>query len=467
MSTSASSSEPEMFQCTFSNVTQKNVESSRKRRDPRARDRARNGSRDGGHASDSSSSASSSTRAARDSLSRHSGESGVPSSLPVAPLRVQRDERVANRGHVFRPRDDARARVANQLGRRAVLRHDREHRPLGGEVLEHLPRQDAAAAAAGLGDQQQQRVGVALEPQRLAARDVVDQLDAVGEAEALHELPVGRTEVAEEAHGHIFQPRLGERTEKRLRIALPEERARMRQPEAVGARVLDPGEVVEVAAVRDRDDPAARIEPARLDGDRLGGADDRIRLARDEMRDPGARLLLRARADPFRRAVRVQRDRVAQVGHPLRARRLLHRRADQVHGAGRRRRQHDVDPLAARDRERLRDGRRVPGHVLVGQEQPAADRRGAHERELDAAPAVLLVGDPPPARPDVARAVDPRLRRQRQVGVLVHPLRIVRREHVRLDPERGQMARELQRALHAAAAGGREIESDEEELHSR
>ena len=122
----------------------------------------------------------------------------------------------------------------------------------------------------------------------------------------------------------------------------------------------------------------------------------------------------------------------------------------EMNRAGRRRRQHDVDPLAAHDRDRLRDRGRVPGHVLVRHEQPAADRRRLQQRELHPGAAVLLVGDPPAARPDVARAVHPRLRRQRQVGVDVHPLRVVRREHVRLDPERGQMARELQRSLHAA-----------------
>src|SRR5439155_909383 len=58
-----------------------------------------------------------------------------------------------------------------------------------------------------------------------------------------------------------------------------------------------------------------------------------------------------------------------------------------------------------------------------------------------------------PARADVARAVHPRLRRQRQLGVGVHPLRIVRREHVRLDPVRRQLARELERPVYAVAAG--------------
>ena len=68
------------------------------------------------------------------------------------------------------------------------------------------------------------------------------------------------------------------------------------------------------------------------------------------------------------------------------------------------------------------------------------------------APAVLLVRDPTPARADVARPMHPGLRRQRQLCVGVDPLRVVGCEHVRLDAERRQMARELQRPLHAAAA---------------
>ena len=107
-------------------------------------------------------------------------------------------------------------------------------------------------------------------------------------------------------------------------------------------------------------------------------------------------------------------------------------------------------------------------HVLVGQRAGGGRSSPARKRTRSTPrPAVQLVGDPPAARPDVAGAVHPRLRRQRQVRVLVHPLRVVRREHVRLDPERRQVARELQRALDAAAARGREVEGDEKELHSR
>ena len=163
----------------------------------------------------------------------------------------------------------------------------------------------------------------------------------------------------------------------------------------------------------------------------------------------------------------MQRDRVAQVGHPLRAGRLLHGRADQVHRPG-------GDVVITTSIPSLRAieiafGIAVAFQVTFssGTSSRRPIGRGAQERELHAAPAVLLVGDPPAARADVAGAMDPRLRRERQVGVLVHPLRIVRRENVRLDPERREMARELQRALDAAAARGRKVEGDEEELHSR
>ena len=79
-------------------------------------------------------------------------------------------------------------------------------------------------------------------------------------------------------------------------------------------------------------------------------------------------------------------------------------------------------------------------------------------RSSPSAAAELLRRLPRP-RAEVARAVDPRLRRHAQLGVAVHPLRVVGREHVRLDPERGQVLRELERALHAAAARGREVDA--------
>ena len=55
----------------------------------------------------------------------------------------------------------------------------------------------------------------------------------------------------------------------------------------------------------------------------------------------------------------------------------------------------------------------------------------------------------------------------RVARVAVDPLGIVRGEDVRLDAERRQVLRELERALHAAAAGGREVHRHEQHLHGR
>ena len=80
-------------------------------------------------------------------------------------------------------------------------------------------------------------------------------------------------------------------------------------------------------------------------------------------------------------------------------------------------------------------------------------------------PAERLLAKQGLARADVADAVHPGLRRHRQLRVAVRRTRILGREHVRLDPERGQLARELERSLHAAAARGREVERHEQQLH--
>ena len=122
-------------------------------------------------------------------------------------------------------------------------------------------------------------------------------------------------------------------------------------------------------------------------------------------------------------------------------------------------------PSLPRDPDRGRDRGQVPAHVLVRDEQPPRGQLREHERAAEALLAVQLLGGLAPLRPEVARAVHPGLGRRAQVGVRVDPLRVVRREHVRLDPERGQVLRELERPLDAAAAGRREVERDEQQLH--
>ena len=68
------------------------------------------------------------------------------------------------------------------------------------------------------------------------------------------------------------EPRVVERLQERPRVALAEEAARVRDPEALAGRVVEPLEVVEVGAVRDRHDPPARLERPHLVGDEVGDA---------------------------------------------------------------------------------------------------------------------------------------------------------------------------------------------------
>src|SRR4029079_11507424 len=107
------------------------------------------------------------------------------------------------------------------------------------EVLEDLPGQDAAASPSGLRDQEEQRLGVALQLERAAARDVAEQLDPVAEAERVGILAVGGAEVAGEAGDDVVQARARARAQERLRVALAVEVAGVGDPEAVARVVLE------------------------------------------------------------------------------------------------------------------------------------------------------------------------------------------------------------------------------------
>src|SRR5205085_10485813 len=68
------------------------------------------------------------------------------------------------------------------------------------------------------------------------------------------------------------------------------------------------------------------------------------------------------------------------------------------------------------------------------------------------------------AGPDVAHSVHARLVDAGVLVVRVDPLRVLRRQDVRLDPERRELLGKLEPALHASAARGRKIESAEQDL---
>ena len=363
-------------------------------------------------------------------------------------------------------RDDPCPRFADQRRGGAVGWHGGQNRTFGGEVLEHLPREHALTAASCLGDEQQQRLRVALQLERALARRELVQLQPVAQAKRFRPLAVGSAEVAEEP-GHGIEPRVGERREERPWIAPAEEAARMRDAKA-GARVmLESGEVVEIAAVLDRHHGGARAERARLLRDRLGRSHDCVRLAGDQPCDRMPHALLGLQGGRVGPAVRMRQQGVAEVGHPACAGQSLHGGADEMDGAGRGRRQHDVDPLATDDACSRRDRRQRPADVLVGHEQASPEEARLEAQPVGARRAVQLLGRAAAFRAYVARAMDPRLRRWLELVVTVHPLRVVRRQHVRLDAQLGEMGCELQRPLDAAAARGREVERDDQDFHRR
>ena len=296
-------------------------------------------------------------------------------------------------------------------------------------------------------------------------RGVGNELEPVAEAELLGPFAVGRAEVADEARDRV-QLRVGERLQERTRVAAAEEAPRVRDREPLAAPVLEPGEVVEVAAVRNRRHGRGRLERARLVRDRVGRGDDRVRRVGDEPGDAGGGRLLRPHGQAVGAPVRVGGDRVAQVGHPANAGQPLDRRADQVDRVRGRRRDHCVDPLALDDSRRRRDRGQVPADVLVGHEQASPEQPDLRREALEALGAVKLVRRPLAGRPDVLRAMDPRLRRRDELVVPVHPLGVVRGEDMRLDPVARQMRRQLERPLDASAAGRREVQGDEQDLHA-
>src|SRR5439155_1891483 len=130
----------------------------------------------------------------------------------------------------------------------AGRRHGGEDRPLGGEVLEDLPRQNRCPSLARLRQEQEQRLGVALVSERAPAGAERQQLEAVAELQRLGPLAIARRELADEAADHALEPRLLESCQERPGVPLAEEAARVGDPETVAGMVGQTLEVVIVGA---------------------------------------------------------------------------------------------------------------------------------------------------------------------------------------------------------------------------
>ena len=228
-----------------------------------------------------------------------------------------------------------------------------------------FPERTPLPAPARVGHEQEQRLGVALEAERLRARARTGSARAgrPGRGDSAHsrsvvrKSPANRATTSRPESCSAWRNGRGSRFPKKLPACVIRKRG--------DGRVVEPREVVEVAAVRDRAHDAAGAERSHLLRDRLGDARDRVRAAGDEPREPLVRRLARARRGGVGAPMLVGDERVAEVGDPARSGRALGGGAHEMDRAGRRRRQDDVDPLPADDPDRGRDRGQVPAHARV------------------------------------------------------------------------------------------------------
>ena len=334
-------------------------------------------------ATSSRSASSSHARAPRDLVAATRPRAASPSSVPARQRRVQLAQRARDPVDVVGRDDDARARLADQLRRRAVGRHDREDRPLGREVLEHLAGEHALAAAAGLRDQQQQRLGVALQLERAAVRRVRDQLEPVAEPDAPRPTRGRRRGSRRRSGRRRRRARTAQRGQERPRVALAEERAGVRDPEAL-ARACTRARRSRRSRSRSRSSrPARAASRARISSAIASETrDDRVGLR--------ARPASRRACSPcsFARTSSRSASRCGcatsesrRSATQRRAGRALDRGADRCTDGGGEVVITTSIPSLAHDPDRGRDRGQVPADVLVGHEQPAAERAAPASRE--------------------------------------------------------------------------------------
>ena len=333
-------------------------------------------------------------------------------------------------------------------------------------VLVDLPRQHATSAAR----RPPERGGAAPPSRAAAASDSArgrysTQLEAVSEAERLGPLAIGRRKsptnratASRSASRNACRNGRGSRLPKKLPVCVIRKRAPAVYSSPAKSSKSQPFPITHLAA---------RLEAAHLGCDRLGHARDRVRLPGDEARDLLVRGLPRPRGGRVVAPMLIRDERIPKIRDPARVGEPLDRRPYEVHGAGRRGREDDVDPLLAHDPHSSRDRGHVPRHARVGQEQAPRGHLRLDERALEAVGGTQLLGGLACSRAQVARAMDPRLRRRPQLRVPMHPLRVVGRQHVRLDAERREVLGELERALHASTARRREVHRHEQDLHRR
>ena len=94
----------------------------------------------------------------------------------VDEARVQHLQGDSHPVDVVRRNDHPGAGFAHELRGRAVRGNHGENRPPCSQILVHLARHDALSKSVGIGDEQEKRLGVTLEPKGFRARRIRDEL---------------------------------------------------------------------------------------------------------------------------------------------------------------------------------------------------------------------------------------------------------------------------------------------------
>ena len=122
--------------------------------------------------------------------------------------------------------------------------HGGEDRALGGQVLEHLAREDALSPPVRLRNEQQERVRVALEGKRLAVREVRDELEpiasrprpAANTRSRSRKSPTNRATTAASDRASASRNGRGSRRPKKLPVCVIRKRSDRRYSSPVEAR---------------------------------------------------------------------------------------------------------------------------------------------------------------------------------------------------------------------------------------
>ena len=184
--------------------------------------------------------------------------------------------------------------------------------------------------------------------------------------------------------------------------------------------------------------------------------------------DAGLDRALGANAAPVVATVRVGEPGVAEIGHMRHAGAARDRGGDDVHRVGRRGREHDIDLALAHCPRAGAHCVGEPGDLGVGQQNASSQQCSADSEPAHAVGCGQARGRRLCVRgPAVARTMHRRLRRDvgGEARVDGAPLRIVGSQHVDIDAELREVTAELEHALHAPAACGREVERHDQDAH--